>query len=77
MWYSPRVLFVDDKHGFIYHFSHHSMGSYELPTSDVPVLCQAGDAEQISTLGPAAGQRLTPGQDGVQIELVTGLQLLV
>lgn len=53
------------------------MGFYQMPTSDVPVLCQAGDTEQISTLGPAAGQRLTPGQDGIQIELVTGLQLLV
>lgn len=53
------------------------MTFYEMPTSDVPVLCQAGDAEQISTLGPAAGQRLTPGQDGIQIELVTRLQLSV
>lgn len=53
------------------------MGFYQMPTSDVPVLCQAGDTEQISTLGSTAGQRLTPGQDGIQIKLVTGLQLLV
>lgn len=26
---------------------------YQMPTSDVPVLCQAGDAEQISTLSLA------------------------
>lgn len=44
-----------------------------MPTSDVPVLCQAGDAEQISTLSLAGWQRLMPGQDGVQVELVTCL----
>lgn len=26
---------------------------YKMHTSDVPVLCQAGDAEQIATLSPA------------------------
>lgn len=50
---------------------------YQMPTSDVPVLCQAGDAEQISTLSLAGRQRLAPGQDGVQVELVTRPQLLV
>lgn len=73
MWCSPAVPSVDEHINMVGLFS----TSYQMPTSDVPVLCQAGDAEQISTLGPAAGQRLTPGQDGVQIELVTGLQLLV
>ena len=48
-----------------------------MPTCDVPVLCQAGDAEQISPLSLAGGQRLAPGQDGVQVELVTRTQLLV
>lgn len=46
-------------------------------TSDILVLCQAGDAEQISTLGLAGRQRLTPGYDSVQVELVTCTQLLV
>lgn len=48
-----------------------------MPTSDVPVLCQAGDAEQTSTLSQAAWLRLAPGEDGVQVELVTCPQLLV
>lgn len=46
-------------------------------TSDVPVLCQAGDAEQIATLSLACQQSLIPGEDGVQVELVTCTQLLV
>lgn len=46
-------------------------------TSDVPVLCQAGDAQQTATLSLAGVQRLTPGQDGVKVELVTCLQVLV
>lgn len=50
---------------------------YQMPTSDVPVLCQAGDAEQISTLSLARRQCLTPGEDGVQVELVARPQLLV
>ncbi|MEQ2160705.1 hypothetical protein GOODEAATRI_002170 [Goodea atripinnis] len=31
-----------------------------MPTSNVPVLCQAGDAQQIPPLSLASGQRLTP-----------------
>lgn len=41
------------------------------------MLCQAGDAQQAATLSLAGVQRLTPGQDGVEVELVTGLQVLV
>lgn len=48
-----------------------------MPTSDVPVLCQAGEAQQVSALSPAGGQSLTPGEDGVQVELVARPQLLV
>ena len=47
------------------------------PTSDVLVFRQAGDAEQVSALRPAGGPGLAPGHDGVQVELVAGLQLLV
>ena len=50
---------------------------YQMPTSDVPVLCQAGDAQQVPTLSLAGRQRLTPREDGVEVELVTCLQLLV
>lgn len=46
-------------------------------TSDVPVLCQAGDAQQAATLSLACVQCLAPGQDGVKVELVTRLQVLV
>lgn len=48
-----------------------------LRTSDVPVLRHAGDAQQVPTLSLAGGQRLAPGEDGVQVELVARLQLLV
>lgn len=44
-----------------------------MPTSDVPVLCQAADAQQISSLSLTGGLSLTPGQDGVKVELVTRL----
>lgn len=50
---------------------------YFLPTSDVPVLCQACDAEQVSSLSLAGWQCLTPSEDGVEVELVTWMKLLV
>lgn len=48
-----------------------------MPTSDVPVFRQAGDAEQIPTLSLAGRLRLTPGHYGVQVELVTCSEPLV
>lgn len=48
-----------------------------MPTSNVSVLGQTGNAEQISSLGLAGGQRLTPCEDGVQVKLVARPQLLV
>lgn len=48
-----------------------------MPTLDIPVLSQAGDTQQIPSLSKAGGQRLTPGEDGVQVELVARAELLV
>lgn len=50
---------------------------YLMPTSDVPLLGQVGNTEEIPSLSLAGRQGLTPGQDGVQVKLVTRLQLLV
>lgn len=61
----------------IYCFQEQNFRLHSVPTSDVPVFRQAGDAEQISPLSLAGWLCLTPGQNGVQVELITRLELRV